>query len=41
MHPQDRMYDEVESEVVAFELHRHRIDEERHVVVDDLHDGVA
>ena len=41
MHPQDRMYDEVESEVVAFELHRHRVDEERHVVVDDLHDGVA
>ena len=35
-----RMDDQVQSEPVAVDLHRDRIDEERHVVVDDLDDRV-
>src|SRR5262249_57011738 len=37
---QDGMDDEMDGEVVAVELHRHRIDEEGHVVVDDLDQGM-
>ena len=36
----DRMDDEVQRQAVAVDFHRHRIDEERHVVVDDLDDRV-
>ena len=39
-HRDDRMDDEVQREAVAIDFHRHRVDEERHVVVDDLDDGV-
>ncbi len=39
-HSDDRMDDEVQRQAVAIELHRRRIDEERHVVVDDLDDRV-
>ena len=34
----DRMDDEVQRQAVPVDFHRHRIDEERHVVVDDLDD---
>ena len=37
---EQRMDDEMQREAVAVDLHRHRIDEERHVVVDDLDDRV-
>ena len=39
-HALDRVHDEVDAEPVAVELHRDRVDEERHVVVDDLDDRV-
>src|SRR5262249_33707834 len=38
--PQHWMDHEVQGETLAVHFHRHRVDEERHVVVDDLHDGV-
>jgi len=34
----DRMDDEVQRQAVAIRFHRHRVDEKRHVVVDDLDD---
>ena len=34
------MIDQMERQSVAIHLHRHGIDEERHVVVDDLDDRV-
>ena len=40
-HTQDRVHDQVQPEVVTLELHRDRIDEERHVVVHDLDDRVV
>ena len=36
----DRMDDEVQRQAMPVDLHRHRVDEERHVVVDDLDDRV-
>ena len=33
---EDRVHDEMDAEVVAVERHRDRVDEERHVVVDDV-----
>ena len=33
---EDRVHDEVDAEVVAVDRHRDRVDEERHVVVDDV-----
>jgi hypothetical protein len=33
--------DQVDADVVPVELHRHRVDEEGHVVGDHLHDGVT
>ena len=33
--------DEMDGEIVAAELRRHGIDEERHVVIDDLDDGMG
>ena len=33
---EDRVHDEVDAEVVTVERHRDRVDEERHVVVDDV-----
>src|SRR5690242_1043026 len=35
------MDDEMERQAVAVDLHRHRIDQERHVVVDDLDDRMG
>ncbi len=40
LHREDRMDDEVHRQAVPIDLHRHRVDEERHVVVDDLDDRV-
>ncbi len=37
---EDRMDDQVQRQAVAIDLHRHRIDEKRHVIVDDLDDRV-
>ena len=37
----DRVHDEMEAEIVPFQFHRDRVDEEGHVVVHDLDDGVA
>ena len=39
-HRDDRVDDQVQRQVVAVDFHRHRIDQERHVVVDDLDDRV-
>ena len=36
----DRMHDQVQRQPVPVDLHRHRIDQERHVVIDDLDDRV-
>jgi hypothetical protein len=40
LHGDDRMDDEMQRQTVPIDLHRHRVDEERHVVVDDLDDRV-
>ena len=37
-HSDDRMRDEMQRQPVSLHLHLQRVDEERHVVVDDLHD---
>ena len=36
----DRVHDQVQRQPVPVDFHRHRIDQERHVVVDDLDDRV-
>jgi hypothetical protein len=38
--PQDRVHHQVDGKVATVQLRRHRIDEERHVVGDDLDDRV-
>ena len=40
LHRDDRMDDEMQRQAVPVDFHRHRVDEERHVVVDDLDDRV-
>ena len=37
---EDQVQDEMQGQAVTIDFHRHRIDQERHVVVDDLDDGV-
>ena len=37
---EDRVQDEMQGQAVTIDFHRHRIDQEWHVVVDDLDDGV-
>ena len=37
---QDGMHDQMQSQPVAIDFHRHRVDQEGHVVVDDLDDRV-
>ncbi len=41
LHGEDRMDDQVQRQALPVDLHRRRIDEERHVVVDDFDDRVA
>jgi len=41
LHDDDRMDDEVQRQAVPIDFHRHRVDEERHVVADDLDRGVG
>ena len=40
LHGNDRMHDQMQRQPVAVDLHRHRVDQERHVVVDDFDDGM-
>ena len=40
IHQDQRMDDEVQRQPVPVDLHRHRVDQERHVVVDDFDDRV-
>ena len=36
----DRVHDQMQRQPVPVDFHRHRIDQERHIVVDDLDDRV-